>query len=176
MHIVAISGSLRAGSSNSALIKAAIAVAPKGIEWGVYQQLGDLPHFSPDLDVDPPPAPVARLRAFIASAQAVLICTPEYAHGVPGSLKNALDWLVSSGELSGKPVALFVASPGGQWARASLIQTLEVIEARVIAEAGLSIPNARKRIDPQGNLIDPSLGDALKAKLDALISSVRGDR
>src|SRR5262249_26080676 len=166
---------VRAASSNSALIKAAIAVAPKGIEWDVYEQLGDLPHFSPDLDVDPPPAPVARLRALVASAQAVLICTPEYAHGVPGSLKNALDWLLSSGEFSGKPVALFVASVGGEWARASLTQTLEVIEARVIAEAGLSIPNARKRLDPQGNLSDPSLGDALKAKLGGLISSVRAD-
>ena len=151
MRIVAISGSLREGSSNSALIKAAIAVAPTEIEWVVYEQLSDLPHFSPDLDIVPPPPPVAQLRAIVASAQAVLICTPEYAHGVPGSLKNALDWLVSSGELAGKPVALFVASSGGEWARASLSNTLEVIEARVIAEAGVSIPNARKRIDPQGN-------------------------
>jgi NAD(P)H-dependent FMN reductase len=174
MRIVAISGSLRAGSSNSALIKAAIAVASSEIEWVVYEQLGDLPHFSPDLDVDPPPPPVARLRALLASAQAILISTPEYAHGMPGSLKNALDWLVSSGELSGKPVALFVASTGGEWARSSLTQTLEVIEARVIAEAGLSIPNARKRIDPQGNLIDASLRHSLTEKIGALISSVQG--
>ena len=92
-------------------------LAPKGMEVTIYEGLASLPHFNPDDDEEgttPPPA-VAALRALLGAADGILISTPEYAHGVPGSLKNALDWLVSDGALVDKPIALISASPvGGQ--------------------------------------------------------------
>lgn len=121
MKIVAISGSLRAASSNTALVRAALASPPPGVETMLYDGLASLPHFSPELDGDAAPASVWNFRAQIASADGVLICTPEYAYGIPGSLKNALDWLVTSGELWRKPVAVLSASPsalGGEKAHA----------------------------------------------------------
>ncbi|HEV7427283.1 MAG TPA: NADPH-dependent FMN reductase [Thermoanaerobaculia bacterium] len=131
MKIIAICGSLRAQSSNLALLRALTKIAP---EVQIYDGLGDLPHFNPDDDVEgatPPPA-VAALRAMLAEADGILISSPEYAHGVPGALKNALDWLVSDGALVDKPVALINASPvGGEFARDSLVETLRTMNWRV---------------------------------------------
>ncbi len=133
MKIVAISGSLRAVSSNTAQLRAMIALAPPEMEITPYERLGDLPHFNPDLDVEgaTPPAPVSDLRARLLLADAVVISTPEYAHGVPGALKNALDWLVSDGGLVGKPVVLLTA-PRATYARDSLAETLRTMSWRVI--------------------------------------------
>ena len=131
MKIIAICGSLRAQSSNLALLRAATNL---GIDVQIYEGLAFLPHFNPDDDVEgatPPPA-VAELRMLLASADGILISSPEYAHGVPGSLKNALDWLVSDGALVDKPVALINASPvGGEFARDSLVETLTTMNWRV---------------------------------------------
>src|SRR5436305_8550162 len=130
MKIIAICGSLRAQSSNLALLRAATKIAA---EVRIYDGLGKLPHFNPDDDAEgatPPPA-VAELRAMLANADGILISSPEYAHGVPGSLKNALDWLVSDGALVGKAVALINASPvGGEFARDSLVETLTTVNWR----------------------------------------------
>lgn len=135
MNIVAVCGSLRARSSNRALLQAATRLAPAGIEVAIYEGLAALPHFNPDDDEEgatPPPA-VAALRAQLVAADGILISTPEYAHGVPGSLKNALDWLVSDGALVGKPVALISASTaGGQYAQASLVETLTTMNWQVL--------------------------------------------
>jgi chromate reductase, NAD(P)H dehydrogenase (quinone) len=131
MKIIAICGSLRAQSSNLALLRAAATIAA---EVEIYEGLANLPHFNPDDDVEgvtPPPA-VAELRTTLADADGILISSPEYAHGVPGSLKNALDWLVSDGALVDKPVALINASPvGGEFARDSLVETLRTMNWRV---------------------------------------------
>lgn len=131
MKIIAICGSLRAQSSNLALLGAATNL---GIDVQIYEGLGSLPHFNPDDDLEgatPPPA-VAELRKLLAEADGILISSPEYAHGVPGSLKNALDWLVSDGALVDKPVALINASPvGGEFARDSLVETLRTMNWRV---------------------------------------------
>src|SRR6476661_8984174 len=120
MRVVAISGSLRVGSANSAMLLAAASVAPKGLDIVVYEGIGALPHFNPDLDGEGATAPgtVAAFRALLASAEGVVISSPEYAHGVPGSLKNALDWLVSDGLLVGKRVVLVNATPPSQYAHA----------------------------------------------------------
>jgi NAD(P)H-dependent FMN reductase len=135
MKIIAICGSLRAQSSNRALLQAAVKAAPEGMEVTIYEGLAGLPHFNPDDDEEgttPPPA-VAELRALLAAADGILISSPEYAHGVPGSLKNALDWLVSDGALVDKPIALINASPvGGQYAQASLVETLTTMNWRVV--------------------------------------------
>ena len=143
MKIVAISGSLRAGSTNTALVRAAAGLAPEGMEVAVYDGLGGLPHFSPERDGDAAPDAVRDLRALLGGADGVLICTPEYAFGMPGSLKNALDWLVTSGELWRKPVAALSASPsalGGEKAHAALVLTLSALEAHIAAEASLLDP------------------------------------
>ena len=91
MRILAISGSLRPASLNTSLVRAAAHLAPPDSDFTVYTGMGNLPHFSPELDTDPPLPAVADLRAQLAAADLVLICTPEYAHGMPGSLKNLLD-------------------------------------------------------------------------------------
>ncbi len=170
MNILAISGSLRADSSNARLLRSAAAVAPPGMAFLFYEQLGSLPHFNPDLDGEgatPPPA-VADWRRLLAEADGVVISSPEYAHGVPGSLKNALDWIVSSGELTDKPVALLTASPsGGEFAHAALAETLGIMGARVLAEASLQTSAARKDADPE-------LARALAASLRALAAAISG--
>jgi len=124
MQILAISGSLRAASANTNLLKAAAAMAPEEVTLSLYDGLGDLPPFNPDVDKDPLHAAVAEFRSQLRQSAGVVFSTPEYAHGVPGVLKNALDWVVASGELYSKPVALFSASPRAGYAQASLVETL----------------------------------------------------
>ena len=115
MNILGISGSLRTASANTTLLKAAAALAPRHIRLLVYSVIVDLPLFNPDLDGDPAPLTVAKFRSHLCQATGVIISTPEYAHGVPGVLMNALDWLVASGELYNKPVALFYTSGRGTY-------------------------------------------------------------
>jgi chromate reductase, NAD(P)H dehydrogenase (quinone) len=174
MRILAISGSVRAHSSNAALLRAAAALAPEGMEFRFYDdQLGTLPVFNPDLDGEgavPPPA-VEEFRALLAAADGVVVSSPEYAHGVPGALKNALDWIVSSGELEGKPLVLIVASPsGGQWAQASLAPTLEVLGARLLVNVAVTF--TRTQIDGDGNLCDRDIAGRLKTSLETLASAI----
>jgi chromate reductase len=172
MRLVGISGSLRSGSSNEALLRAAAFCAPAGMELTVFTGLGELPHFNPDLDVDPPPESVRAFRALLASADGFLISSPEYAHGVPGSLKNALDWVVSSGELGHKPVVLLNGSAGtGEFAERGLRDTLEVMEAQVLsADTGLFV---RKKLDAQGRLTDPEVIRRVTACLEQLAAAIR---
>jgi chromate reductase, NAD(P)H dehydrogenase (quinone) len=108
VHVVALSGSLQTGSANTALLRALAAEASDDVHVEMWQGLGALPHFRPDAD---PHATVDSLQATIGAADAVLIATPEYAGGMPGSLKNALDWLVGSGGLYEKPVVIVSAAP-----------------------------------------------------------------
>lgn len=135
MKIVAICGSLRAQSSNASALRELQRGAPGGVEIAVYDGLSRLPHFNPDLDeegMEPPPE-VRALRELLISADAIVISSPEYAHGVPGSLKNMLDWLVSVGELVEKPVALLNAAPHrGHHAQAQLAETLRTMNWKLI--------------------------------------------
>jgi chromate reductase, NAD(P)H dehydrogenase (quinone) len=173
MKILAISGSPRVGSSNAALLRAARDLAPAGMEIAVYDEIGALPMFTPDLDGEgaAPPAAVATFRALLGAADGIVISSPEYAHGVPGALKNALDWIVSSGELEGKPVALLFASPsGGSWAQASLTPTLEVMGARLVVN--LSLVFARTQIDGDGRLQDPDVATTVRTSLETLAAAI----
>jgi chromate reductase len=171
MNIVAISGSLRAASSNAALLRAAARVAPDGVRITLYESLGDLPHFNPDLDgegMEPPPT-VRALRELLIAADAVLISSPEYAHGVPGSFKNMLDWLVSVGELVGKPVALLNASPaGGEYAQNAILETLRTMNWRVVEEACRVQPFVQRKI--AGDVTDEETLDVLRESIRALSS------
>ncbi len=131
LNILAISGSLRSSSSNAAIIRTLSGMTPTGVTVSLYDGLADLPHFNPELDTDTPPDAVTDLRKQLKQADGILICTPEYAFGVPGALKNLLDWTVSSGEFVDKPVALITASSSGQYAHPSLLLTLGALSARV---------------------------------------------
>lgn len=178
-RLVAISGSLRAGSSNTALLQAAAAVTPAGATLHLSPWIGELPLFNPDLDLEGAAAPpaVQSFRAELAAAEGLVISTPEYAHGLPGALKNALDWVVSSGELGGKPVLLINASPGrGQWAQASLTETLSVMEARVLVEAEPRLPSARPHLEASGALTDPAFLGPLRASMAALVAAIASSR
>jgi NAD(P)H-dependent FMN reductase len=160
MKLLAIPGSLRSTSSNAALLRAAGRVAPAGTELVVYEGLGGLPHFSPDLDVDPVPETVAALRAQIGAVDALAISSPEYAHGMPGSLKNALDWLVSAFEPIDKPVLLISASPGGAaHAHAQLLEVLRTMSMRVV-DGGAHV-FSRAKLDAEGRVTAPELLAAL---------------
>ncbi len=175
MHILAISGSLKASSSNATLVRAIAAMAPDTMRVTIYDGLADLPHFNPDLDGEDAPAPVTRLRGLLQAADGVLICTPEYAFGVPGVLKNALDWTVSSGEFAGKPVAAISASPsymGGDKAHASLLLTLTAEAARIVDGGTLIIPAIGKKLAADGDVSDTATAEALRSVLAALARTI----
>lgn len=172
-RILAISGSLREQSSNTALMKAMIGLAPERMRFSIYDGLGGLPHFNPDDDTDEKAvaAPVRELRERLEAADGVLIVTPEYANGVPGSLKNALDWMVSTTVWLNKPTAVVSASPtpmGGDKAHASLLLTLRMINARVVEEALAIVPHISLKLSKDGAIVDPALREELAAALLAL--------
>ncbi|MBS1532844.1 MAG: NAD(P)H-dependent oxidoreductase [Bacteroidetes bacterium] len=170
-NICAMSGSLRTGSSNHTILRYLSELMPAGINYVIYDGLANIPAFDPGLDNDDPPPPVSDLRDKIAKSDAIVICTPEYAFGVPGALKNALDWTVSSGSLSGKPLALITASTSGQYAHEGMIKTLGALDAQFNDETTLLIPFIRTKIDAEGNINDEIAGklrDILKALLSSL--------
>jgi chromate reductase, NAD(P)H dehydrogenase (quinone) len=168
LRILAISGSLRRLSSNTALVQAATVLAPDGVEVRIYAQLAELPPFNPDLEGDEPPAAVAQFRSELDACAAVLISSPEYAHGAPGALKNALDWIVGSGELVGKPVALVNASPRSTHAQASLAETLRVMSADLVDAASVGVPLGGRHLDASGIVADAELSGSIRSALAAL--------
>jgi NAD(P)H-dependent FMN reductase len=172
IRILAISGSLRGLSSNTALLRTAIAVAPDNVAVTLYDGLATLPHFNPDDDLDVPPDVVRDLRARVGASDGLLISTPEYAHGVPGSLKNALDWLVSSVEFPHKPVALINASAMATHAQASLIETLSLMTAHIVSEACVTIPVARDDVDASGSIPSPEIRRAIRSAVETFARAI----
>ncbi|WP_405779005.1 NADPH-dependent FMN reductase [Streptomyces sp. NBC_00859] len=174
MRILTLSGSLRTRSTNGALLRAAQSLAAADGAETTSADIGGLPHFNPDLDAEGAvaPAPVAALRKSVAEADAVLLVSPEYAHGVPGVLKNALDWLVSSGEFIDRRVGVITASPsptGGDYANAQLRETLRMMTGTVVEGACLMVGTIRSKLDSTTDEItDPVLTAQLTAALKAL--------
>ena len=152
--IIAICGSTKENSSNLKLIHAIVALSKGKFEVSIFRDLASIPHFNPDLDTQEPPAEVVAFRNILAAAEGILICTPEYAMGVPGSLKNAIDWTVSSMEFSQKPTALITASSMGQKGHASLLETLKIIEAKITEDTQLLIPFINAKINAEGSITD----------------------
>ena len=157
--ILAISGSLRPDSSSRQILRFLQILPAAGFEFSFFNAMDTLPHFN-DPVTDPPA--VKAMKLALADAAGVVICTPGYAFGVPGSLKNMLDWTVGSGDLVHKPVALITASSSGDKAHASLLATLTALSAIVPAEHTLLIPFIRSKLDANGNITDPVVSDALK--------------
>src|SRR5262245_46122955 len=179
MRVMALCGSLRLRSSNQALLLAAQKHAPEGMTVAIFDSIRDLPHFNPDLDGperDPEDRPegVLRLRHELAGSHAMLISTPEYAHGLPGSLKNALDWLVSSPAMIGKPVGLIYGSTGeANHAQEQLKEILTTMSAVVVRDAIVAVHGVRSKIDHHGSLSDPQLALQIELALRALAAFVR---
>ncbi|KAA9340181.1 NADPH-dependent FMN reductase [Adhaeribacter soli] len=169
MKILAISGSLREASTNTAILKSLQKLAPGTTDFTIYCPDPAIPHFSPDLDKPDAFTSVETLRNLVKNANGVIICTPEYAYGVPGTLKNALDWLVSSGELNEKPVAALSASPmytGGEKALTSLLHTLTALGT--VPAGSLSIGSINTKINAAKEITDSETVEALKMLLQKL--------
>lgn len=171
IHILAISGSLRRVSSNTALLDAAIALAPENVEIKQYGGLGHLPLFNPDLESTQPPA-VADLKRQIQWSEGLLISSPEYAHSVPGALKNALDWLVSGEEFVYKPVALLNASSQATHAQAALAEIVTVMSGRLVSEACITLPLSGKNLDAAGIAAHPEISAALRTAIAVFANAI----
>lgn len=171
MQILAISGSLRTKSSNSAVLQAASILAPEQIEIIMYSGLANLPHFNPDLDCEPLPNEVIFLRQQIKSSDAIMISSPEYAHGIPGSLKNALDWLVSSTEFPGKLVALINTNPRATIALNSLTEILITMSAQIVEPANL-INLAGRGLNAEEIVADEELSKSLSKAIALLVAAI----
>jgi chromate reductase len=165
-RILAISGSLRAASSNASALQAVSLVALAGVDVVHYTGLAGLPPFNPDLDTDIPPETVQALRREIGLCDGLLISSPEYAHGVPGTLKNALDWLVGSLEFGGTPVALIGTSPHSVHAPAQLREILSVMSARLVEPASITLVLPRRDMDAAAIAADPALSAQLREALE----------
>lgn len=171
MRVLALSGSLRAASTNSALLRAAVRLAPAGMELRLWSGIGDLPMFNPDLEPRMPER-VSVLYAQVATVDALLIASPEYAHGVSGGMKNALDWLVGSEAFINKPVAVLNASPRAQHADAALRETLRTMSAVIVEAASISIPLLGSNLTDAGMVASASISGAIRGALAELQRAV----
>lgn len=170
MRFLAISGSLRSQSTNTILLRAVAELAPPELEVVLFQELDRIPPFNPDFEAENGGGAVGRFRAALRESCAVLFSTPEYAHGVPGVLKNALDWVVGSGELSGKPVVMVNASSRGTYAQASLREILTTMDARVLDRAEVTIELIGKSLTPAEIAREPGFASSLRASLETVVA------
>lgn len=174
MRFLGIAGSLRSGSYNKALLRAARELAPPGVEFEDFD-LGRLPHYDGDVEAAGDPAPVSELKDAIRRADAILIATPEYNRGVPGVLKNAVDWASRpslASPLAGKPVAIMGASTGRGGTRRAQQQLREALEhsrANVLTEPQVLVREAFMHVDEQGSLVDELTREEVAALLAELV-------
>jgi len=163
VRILGVCGSLQADSANLRLLRRAATMLPDGVTLELFDGLRDLPLFNPDLEGGPVPPAVKAWREAIAASDAVLIATPEYAHSLPGALKNAIDWVVGSGELERKLVGVTASTPGperGLRGLSALLQTLGAVSARIVG--GEPIPRG------------PDADAYLEALIEGLVAAKRG--
>ena len=171
MHFLALCGSLRAASINAALLRAFARCAPAGIELRQSPSLGALPLFNPDLEADLPSA-VRALHVAVAAADGLVIASPEYAHGVSGVVKNALDWLVSFEPFIHKPVAVINASPRARHADAALRETLRTMSAGLVGEASLQLPLLGAGLDEDAMAAAPAVAEVAAQAVAALRAEI----
>ncbi|HVU54327.1 MAG TPA: NADPH-dependent FMN reductase [Puia sp.] len=167
--VLAISGSTRRSSTNHNLLKAIAGSMAGVLDITIFDSIADLPHFDPDRSNDNVPDTVIAFRNDLAQAAGVIICTPEYAHGVPGTLKNALDWTVSTADLSGKPTVLITASTDGRFGHQALLETLRVIEAKDVDRLQLLISFVRTKVDGSGNITDEKTRSDIKQLMNDFV-------
>jgi chromate reductase, NAD(P)H dehydrogenase (quinone) len=176
-RILLISGSLRRMSTNTAAVRTAIAVSPDGVEARLYDGMRTLPHFDPDLDVEPLPPAAAALRSAVRNADALLFSTPEYAGALPGSFKNVLDWMIGDdqrGSIYEKPVAWINASPrGAVLAHESLRLVLGYAHATLVEAACVDVPVHNTDIGVDGLVTDTTACDRIASGMAELAAAVR---
>ena len=181
MHVLGISGSLRAASHNSALLRAAQELAPPGMEVEIYDGIGTLPHYDQDLEAEAPES-VRTLRRKIRESDGLLIATPEYNYGPPGVLKNAIDWAsrpAASSPLLHKPIALVSAAPtnfGGVRAQLALRQAFLWTDSDVVTKPELIVFRSQDRFDATGRLVDEATRALLVGVLEALAAKIVASR
>jgi NAD(P)H-dependent FMN reductase len=173
--LLLICGSVRAGSTNAAVLRTAAQLAPSDVTVTSYDELASLPHFNPDDDGENLPTPVAQLRARLGEASGLLFCTPEYAGALPGSFKNLLDWSVGGGEMSGKPVGWINCSwahTGAAGAYAELRTVLTYTDSVIVEPACAEVPVTRNDLGADGLIADPAIRARLAEVMAALAAAV----
>jgi len=181
MRLLAISGSLRADSYNTRLLRTAAEEAPAGVDIDIYDGLASIPPYDADADTGLGPAPVRELRELIAEADGLIFATPEYNSSIPGVLKNAIDWASrprATTALAGKPAAVMGATTGhfgAVWAQAELRKVLGSTGARVV-DADVALALADNAFDGEGNLRDEQLLDAIRELTSAVVAEAERDR
>lgn len=167
--VLAISGSTRNHSTNEAILKSIAESYKESLEVQIFTEIATLPHFNPDMDKGEIPQSVRNFRKAIQASDGVLICTPEYVFSLPGTLKNAIEWTVSTTVFSHKPVGLIVASASGEKAYESLMLIMKTLEAKTGPRSALLIKGAKGKINEQGFFKDQKTQEAL----DTLIHSFK---
>jgi NAD(P)H-dependent FMN reductase len=169
IKILGISGSLRAGSSATALLDIVSKLVPHHVKFKIYSGIGDIPAFYDSPEV---PFPAEGFIKLITVADGVFFCIPEYAFGVPGALKNALDWTVSTTAFSEKPVALITAASQGEKAHAALLQTLTALGTKINEDATLLISFIRSKLNEKNEIKDIPTLNAIKTVVDSFIQTI----
>lgn len=170
MKILAIPGSLRNNSSSNKLMTFISTILPTEVHYQIYEDLASIPAFDDREDI---PSAVAQFKKAISDADALLLCTPEYAFGVPGALKNAIDWTVSSGELVEKPVALITASSQGEKGHAAMLNILSALSTKTPPSSTLLISFIKAKLNDKGEITNPELIDQLKAVIHSMASALQ---
>jgi NAD(P)H-dependent FMN reductase len=181
MYVLLVCGSLRAGSTNEAVLRTAAELAPEGVETVLYEGAGGLPLFNPDDDAEGAPVDpaVAEMRRHVAAADAILICTPEYAGALPAAMKNVLEWTVGDAGTYGKPVAWInaagPASPtGAADAHESLRKVLNYVGAELAEQACARVPITRDMVGSDGTVTDADARRHIGQALASLVASAGG--
>ena len=180
INILAISGSLREKSTNSTLLRACKILAPKNTTIKLYKNLGFLPLFNPDIEGEdynnPAPNSVNEFRKKLKEADGIIIASPEYAHGITGAMKNALDWTVASGDFVGKPVVIFNTSPRASHALASLKEIISVIDAQLIESAFATVKILGSNYNESDIVADSEISKILSQALEQFTKEINKEK
>jgi len=171
INILGISGSLRSNSSASAILNTVAGLVPERVEFTIYSGLADIPAFNDSNEI---PGTVAAFIKLLSDANGVFFVIPEYAFGVPGALKNALDWTVSSSTaFPDKPVALITAATGGDKAHAAFLLTLKAMSSKIPGGATLLLSFIRSKLNEKNEVKDPATLDSIRTVISSLIDSIQ---
>lgn len=170
--VIAICGSTRQASVNHSLLKAIVDLSAQDLDITIFDRIANLPHFNPDNDGENVADEVASFRKLVNNAEGIIICTPEYAHGVPGTLKNAIDWTISSSQFPHKPTMLITASTDGRFGHKALLETLKAIEAKNIDNLQLVISFAKTKINNDNRIGDEKTLHDVQALVSRFIKTL----
>jgi NAD(P)H-dependent FMN reductase len=169
---LAILGSTRRNSSNEIILKEIQNLFQDKVQITLYSKIDELPHFNPDIESEGVPPLVNELRELIKHSDGIIICTPEYVFSLPGTLKNALEWTVSTTVFSDKPTALIVASALGEKTFESLQLIMKTLGALVSDDSKVLIQGARSKINKDGSGVDLTVSKELQNVVESLLQTI----